>query len=318
MLIKFAMKRSADGPPAAETPALRRQPSESILVMMQTAENIGRDTGADPSEPNTWTDTEVAVSLPSAGAITPTEPDSDTATIIDLDESQVQIAEHEQDSLVQLALDPPVEPSSEESWDSQLTQNERLNEPQADRVPLYQRILDAAEATPAQDVGRRRHWSKDLAFAQGVSDTLAMCRGQSWFESNLGAVDLADRQLCFDSAVDFINSKKHRWSTFKIGICENPYLRWTDQAIGGYAWDPRHDWVFMAILYAAPTSKHRILQTMGDDAKALRMASTGRMEIDLIDVFHADAACLNREGGGGDCPSDGSPHFLYVVAELCM
>ena len=64
-------------------------------------------------------------------------------------------------------------------------------------------------------------------------------------------------------------------------------------------------WRRMHLLYAAPTSK------------PWRDRSTGSMEKLLIEQFNCELYenCINRKGGGGDCPSFGNPHFVYVVEE---
>ena len=69
----------------------------------------------------------------------------------------------------------------------------------------------------------------------------------------------------------------------------------------------------MHVLYCAPTSKWRIKPLDDAITRQLKAESTGAMEIALIERFSSHPRCINREGGDGDCPSNGSPHFTYVV-----
>ena len=68
----------------------------------------------------------------------------------------------------------------------------------------------------------------------------------------------------------------------------------------------------MHLLYAAPTSK---VKYDGPDEKRAQLVkeSTGTMETDLITMWSGHERCINRKGGGGDCPSNGSPHFVYIA-----
>jgi hypothetical protein len=86
---------------------------------------------------------------------------------------------------------------------------------------------------------------------------------------------------------------------FKIGITENPYLRWTNSWCG-YA--RSGDWNEMVLLYAANTGSKHVHD------------SSGKMETLLIKEFAGlDVGCINRVGAGGECASRSSPHFTYVV-----
>ena len=69
----------------------------------------------------------------------------------------------------------------------------------------------------------------------------------------------------------------------------------------GYRLDKGHPWIWMFILYAADTSKPRVQH------------STGSFEKALCSRLAHDVDCLNRKGAGGECPSNGSPHFAYVA-----
>ena len=61
------------------------------------------------------------------------------------------------------------------------------------------------------------------------------------------------------------------------------------------------NWQRMHLIYAAPTSK------------PWRRHSTGQMETQLIDRCWHHESCINRRGAGGECPSAGDPHFVYIV-----
>ena len=95
----------------------------------------------------------------------------------------------------------------------------------------------------------------------------------------------------------------------KIGITDNPFVRWVNR---GHGYE-RAGWTMMYLLYAAPTSKVRVDPLDSESRRRLKMESTGAMETELINRFHHYPQCINRAGGGGDCPSNGSPHFCYVV-----
>jgi hypothetical protein len=88
---------------------------------------------------------------------------------------------------------------------------------------------------------------------------------------------------------------------FKIGITENPYLRWTRKDCG---YKHFGDWEVMVLLYAANTGIKHVHD------------SSGSMEVLLIDAFaERDCGCINV-GKGGEGASRSSPHFTYVVWRL--
>ena len=181
------------------------------------------------------------------------------------------------------ATPPPSPARSSEDFDSQLTDNEDPNVP-SPREPEAEPVI---------------HWTRDDAFWNGVDDILSYSVDRRWFDHKfwLEAPVTFDRALA--AAVDYINDNiVGTWLEYKIGITENPFLRWTRNDCGY-----QHDgWSTMFLLYAAPSSKPRIQD------------STGAMEKQLISVFAGNAnGCINRKGAGGDAPSDGSPHFTYVV-----
>ena len=86
---------------------------------------------------------------------------------------------------------------------------------------------------------------------------------------------------------------------FKIGICLDPKWRWFVCAGGAYS----KSFTKMTLVYVAKSSKPK------------HSESTGNMEIAQIEKFRYPRYpnCLN-EAPGGEMPSDGSPHFCYVVS----
>ena len=101
------------------------------------------------------------------------------------------------------------------------------------------------------------------------------------------------------AATQYIHQTLSGACEFKIGITENPYIRWTNR---GFGYARSGDWIGMVLLYAANTGNKHVHD------------SSGRMETLLIKEFAGlDVGCLNRVGGGGECASRSSPHFTYVV-----
>ena len=96
--------------------------------------------------------------------------------------------------------------------------------------------------------------------------------------------------------------------TFMVGICERPDLRWEDPEIGGYK--PAQHFDEMYLLFASMTSKKK--------NHKWSHASTGLVETRLIDSFEGNGKMLNKPGTGGDKPSEGSPHFLYLVLQFTV
>ena len=105
--------------------------------------------------------------------------------------------------------------------------------------------------------------------------------------------------------------------TFMVGITERPDLRW--ESSWGYG--PKKHFDAMHLLFASVTSKkqnHEWSHT-----------STGLMETKLVESFSGDKnrimsgvtgnrKMLNKEYSGGEHPSEGSPHFLYVVLQFTL
>ena len=102
---------------------------------------------------------------------------------------------------------------------------------------------------------------------------------------------------------------------FKIGITENAYVRYNLTYLG-------NEWGEMHVVYCAPTSNWKIHKYMSSERKMLMSTSTGTLERALIKQFRGKSAAerhpqlYNREAGG-ECPSNGSPHFLYVICRHC-
>ena len=141
-------------------------------------------------------------------------------------------------------------------------------------------------------------------FIRDVEDHTVPCSRHEWFDDVFFTRMWNLRPWSFDWCLrqiqEFLqdNIVNCNCSAYKIGICENPRARWQL-----YRRDKNYRWQVMYLLYAAPTSKPWIAE------------STGTMETKLIEYFNSDTdiACINRPGAGGECPSNGSPHCVYVV-----
>ena len=68
----------------------------------------------------------------------------------------------------------------------------------------------------------------------------------------------------------------------------------------------------MSVVYAALISKWSIKRFEPPLLKELRHVSTGAMEPELIKHVREFPECQNS-APGGESPSDGSPHFCYIV-----
>ena len=118
-------------------------------------------------------------------------------------------------------------------------------------------------------------------------------------------------------AKKFIVINCRDWCKFKIGITENPHRRWHDPHFG-YKRSRNKLWDCFAVIYTSPTSKRTINKYDKPKVKELKQTSTGMMETLLIHIFEELPTCINRKGAGADCPSEGSPHFCYVVASYAV
>ena len=168
------------------------------------------------------------------------------------------------------------------------------------------------------------HWSKSEKFWDGINSVLRRCQGMEWFDRHvLDLLDLDDFEGCVQALCAFINSNignddqqmigvREPWQRFKIGITENPWPRWNmyqQEKERGIKWH------HMSVVYAAPTSKSNTQFQSGREL-ALRQTSTGSMEKILIKQCARIPQCINHPNSGGERPSDGSPHFVYIVFEI--
>jgi len=184
--------------------------------------------------------------------------------------------------------------STPDAYDPDDTDNE---DPMADRRGLQ--LITAA-----------LHWSGEEKFWDKVEDKLRSSVLEPWFHTRFFTTSALMQpwgfEACVMEIVSYIRAKiQGKVLHYKIGITgEEPLLRWT-RTDCGYAWDHLHSHSFtgMELLYAAPCSNSKQNET------------TGRMEVRLNNFFNwdLDPACLNRPGGGGECASKASPHFVYVV-----
>ena len=71
-------------------------------------------------------------------------------------------------------------------------------------------------------------------------------------------------------------------------------------------------WITMSVAYVAPISKWFIRPFEHPPLEKLKRVSTGTMERELIKHVRDLPECQNN-GPGGECPSDGTPHFGYIV-----
>jgi hypothetical protein len=221
------------------------------------------------------------------------------ATVLDSESDEKTIADSEsdaqQDHLFRLWETEPqtLQASPSESFDSQLSQNE---DPNGHQCP---------------HISDERHWSEDATFWKNVEDVLAICLHHLWFSNEF----FYDAPVLFEqnkaASANFIRKllSEGEVTKFKIGITENPWQRWQL-----YCRDCKYQrFRVMYILYAAPTSKWKATPYDSERRKELKRTSTGAMEIALIEEFEDYPECVNRKGAGGECASDGSPHFVYVV-----
>lgn len=130
----------------------------------------------------------------------------------------------------------------------------------------------------------------------------------------LNWMPLESFDVCFECIMTFIGEDiGPEIQRFKIGITEDPVKRWNMYQ------EPRKnkvDWDTMYICYVAPTSKWKWKATDSAGQDKLKKTSTGAMERKLI----AGCRCQNNPKlynteDGGECPSDGSPHYLYIMTQ---
>jgi hypothetical protein len=183
-------------------------------------------------------------------------------------------------------MNGPAEEDEDEAWDSQLTEDEDPNYPAP--PPKRQRCTSPP-----------RHFTKSSEFWDSVEKEVRYYMDDEWFsiadktihdlsedwERNVSTVERAVKSIALGSM------------EFKIGICRDPKWRWFVCDGGKYS----KNFTKMTIVYAAKSSKPK------------HSESTGNMEIAQIAKFKDYDNCLNR-APGGEMPSDGSPHFCYVVS----
>ena len=244
---------------------------------------------------------------------TPTEPDQSYAPT-ELDSAPMELDSNSEldsfDSLLDAAQRSPCDTSAlstqgspcstsrSNSYDSELAVD-LAPEPAGLPAPVA-----TLHFTPA-------HWSLQQCFRQDVDSALHACTNQHWFANLINWEHLSDFKSSLEFAIDAIAQNAHNWYKFKIGITENVSRRWHDSKMG-YKNATEVCWEYLAVLYTAPTSKCKINAWDSDEVASLKRASTGLMETLLIKNFSELPNCLNK-AAGGDCPSDGSPHFCYVA-----
>ena len=187
--------------------------------------------------------------------------------------------------------------SSSPDFDSELTENEDPNFP-------------TAQASAEDPQLHALHWSMDPQHDADAERVLSRCMGEPWFSTDFFWDSPRGYHANYDAARVFISGRiEHRYQ-FKIGITEDPHFRWFRPDCGYHG-------VFetMFILYSAATSKTKIHMCDSSETRLRKRESSGAMEKRLIRFFANGTAngCLNREGAGGENPSNGTPHFVYVV-----
>ena len=231
----------------------------------------------------------------------PTEPDCFSTELDTDDDCQFGIVEVSLDELMELWNGGGAGHRSQTTddissdFDSQLTENDD---------PVGPPLL-AKEAVA--------YWSQDPLFDADVEQVLQRCLEEPWFSNEFfygSPVGFSENSL---AATSFIRDRiENQFSEFKIGITEDPYFRWWRKDCG-YHWPGGFSQMFL--LYAAPISKWSLQRHDSPKLKKPKQESTGAREILLIKEFANGTGncCLDRPGAGGECPSNGSPHFVYVV-----
>ena len=145
------------------------------------------------------------------------------------------------------------------------------------------------------------HFTKSNDFWDSVVKVFTHYMNAAWFATaDKTFDDLGDDwERNVSTVARAIESIALNSNQFKIGICLDPKWRWFVCAKGYYS---KH-FTKMTLVYAAPSSKPK------------HSESTGNMEKAQIEKFNTPCYpnCLNK-APGGEMPSDGSPHFCYVVS----
>ena len=232
---------------------------------------------------------------------TPTEPDCAPTELDSDSEGCVEC-----DSLLKLVQNPPLKEGPFTGLYTGLPVHSRDHQ-------LCEQITTTNPSITSSPV----HWSLEERFQQDVGGLLQRCRDQPWFAYKIKFAELVDFGRSLQWATEFIEANCQDWCKFKIGITENPNRRWHDPVFG-YNCEKTILWDYFAVIYTSPTSKRNIKLNDKPNVKELKQTSTGMMETLLIRIFEELPNCINRKGSGADCPSEGSPHFCYVVASYAV
>ena len=155
----------------------------------------------------------------------------------------------------QVCTPTPTNDALPQSFDSQLIEDEDpMCSKSSDRT--YGRMHRLLQMEMSKSVSAEtNHWSDDPRFVQEVKDRLKRC-DHAWCSSEeLLEMPLSDFAVVTQRAIDFISSQIiGRWAKFKIGITEDPWIRWTHCDFGHL-----HDnFDRMFVIYAAPISKWKM------------------------------------------------------------
>ena len=183
---------------------------------------------------------------------------------------------------------PAKEEDEDEAWDSQATEDEDPNYPAP--PPKRQRCT----SPPC-------HFTKSDEFWGSVEKVVTHYMKDAWFSTADKTFDdlSEDWERNVSTVARAINSIALGSRQFKIGICRDPKWRWFVCNGGAYS----KQFTKMTLVYVAPSSKPE------------HSESTGNMERAQISKFKNESYphCENI-APGGEMPSDGSPHFCYVVS----
>ena len=238
---------------------------------------------------------DLPVSLTSGHAFVGIEPFSSPVS----NDFTLTLPNEPEDYLLQMLLRPQL-PSprclSDDSSDSEPTDDEH-----ASHVPQ--------QTTTIADHLIEEHWSDSKLFREGVNGMLGKLKKQPWFDRRvLDLLDLSDWQCCVNSILSYITATVDSGSCriFKVGITEHPSRRWKKYC------REEGKWITMSVVYVAPISKWFIRPFEPPPLEKLKRVSTGTMERELIKHVRDLPECQNN-GPGGESPSDGTPHFCYIV-----
>jgi hypothetical protein len=208
-----------------------------------------------------------------------------------------------EDDLIVLWDNLPTQPqeSLESAYDSQLTMREEPETPPASPPPAPRRWHEWPLT-----------WATSDEFWNLVAAEDLRLRTNPWYHADWfwrRSPPPEDYEACVEMASCHIgHDLLPRAEQIKIGITEDIGRRWEQMSA-----DRRGGWRELHLLYAAPTSK--TIASLLDDERVskLKATSTGAFETRLISDWSPAEQCVNRSGAGGECPSAGSPHYVYVV-----